>query len=177
MTLHGAKGLEFDTVFLPGWEEGVFPNQRAMDEQGTKGLEEERRLAYVGLTRARKRAIISHAANRRIYANWQASVPSRFLAELPEAEVAREGSAAMARDRRAMLPPSMFPVMARPRVTEVWAQTPRAARSAPIAVGARVFHEKFGYGTVTAAEEDRLEVAFDKAGDKRVLDRFVEPVG
>ena len=173
MTLHGAKGLEFDTVFLPGWEEGVFPNQRAMDEQGAKGLEEERRLAYVGLTRARRRAIISHAANRRIYANWQASVPSRFLDELPAAEVAREGSAALARDRRAMLPPTSFPVMARARVTEVWAQTARPARTTPIAVGARVFHDKFGHGTVTAADEDRLDVRFDKAGDKRVLDRFL----
>ena len=87
MTLHGAKGLEFDTVFLPGWEEGVFPNQRSMDEGGAKGLEEERRLAYVGLTRARQRAIVSHADNRRIYGNWQRSIPSRFLEELPEDEV------------------------------------------------------------------------------------------
>ena len=84
MTLHGAKGLEFDTVFLPGWEEGVFPNQRALDEGGNKSLEEERRLAYVGITRARKRAIISHAANRRIYADWQSSIPSRFIEELPD---------------------------------------------------------------------------------------------
>ena len=91
MTLHGAKGLEFDTVFLPGWEDGVFPNQRSMDESGNKGLEEERRLAYVGLTRARKRAIVSHAANRRIYANWQVSTPSRFLDELPEAHVEQTG--------------------------------------------------------------------------------------
>ena len=100
MTLHGAKGLEFDTVFLPGWEEGLFPNQRAMDESGAKGLEEERRLAYVGLTRARRRAIVSHAANRRIYANWQSSIPSRFIDELPEEHVERTGSAALARDAR-----------------------------------------------------------------------------
>ncbi len=101
MTLHGAKGLEFDTVFLPGWEEGVFPNQRSLDEGGLKSLEEERRLAYVGLTRARRRAIVSHAANRRIYANWQSSIPSRFIDELPEAEVTRSGSAALAREARA----------------------------------------------------------------------------
>ena len=101
MTMHAAKGLEFDTVFLPGWEEGMFPSQRSMDESGNKGLEEERRLAYVGLTRARKRAIVSYAANRRIYANWQSSIPSRFVDELPEAHVERAGSAALARDSAA----------------------------------------------------------------------------
>src|ERR1700735_2453938 len=100
MTLHAAKGLEFDTVFLPGWEEGLFPNQRALDEGGMKSLEEERRLAYVGLTRARQRAIVSHAANRRIYANWQTSIPSRFIDELPDADVERTGSAALARAAR-----------------------------------------------------------------------------
>ena len=101
MTLHGAKGLEFDTVFLPGWEDGVFPNQRSMDEGGNKGLEEERRLAYVGLTRARRRAIVSYASNRRIYGSWQTSMPSRFLEEIPEEQVTRTGSAAMERERRA----------------------------------------------------------------------------
>src|SRR5436853_6168821 len=83
MTLHAAKGLEFDTVFLPGWEEGLFPNQRALDDKGVAGLEEERRLAYVGLTRARKRAYVSFAANRRVFNQWQAAIPSRFLRELP----------------------------------------------------------------------------------------------
>ena len=188
MTLHGAKGLEFDTVFLPGWEEGVFPNPRALDETGGKGLEEERRLAYVGLTRARQRAIVSHAANRRIYANWQATYPSRFIDELPETEIARAGSAAIARDPgpgQGQWPgpgqgPGMFGagvplIAARPvRVPGAWEAAPRTARSDRIAVGARVFHEKFGYGIVTETEDDRLEVAFDKAGVKRVLDRFVE---
>jgi len=183
MTLHGAKGLEFDTVFLPGWEEGIFPNQRSMDESGDKGLEEERRLAYVGLTRARRRAIVSHAANRRIYANWQSSIPSRFLDELPEEQVERTGSGDYRREARIAAATAfsggasggMFPMVARrPKIVEAWEQPGRAARADQVKVGARVFHEKFGYGTVTAAEDDRLDVAFDKAGDKRVLDRFIE---
>ena len=178
MTLHGAKGLEFDTVFLPGWEEGIFPNQRSMDETGTKGLEEERRLAYVGLTRARRRAIVSHAQNRRIYANWQQSIPSRFLEELPAEYVEHTGSAAMTRDNRIAAATSFagqFPLVARrPKVTDVWEQPGRSARTDSIPVGTRVFHSKFGYGIVTTAEDDKLDVRFETSGDKRVLDRFVE---
>jgi len=178
MTLHGAKGLEFDTVFLPGWEEGLFPNQRALDEGGLKSLEEERRLAYVGLTRARRRAIVSHAANRRIYANWQTSIPSRFVDELPEEHVERAGSAALARDARiaaATTFSGQFPLVARrTRTIEAWEQPARPARAEAIPVGARVFHQKFGYGVVKAADEDKLDVDFDKAGEKRVLDRFLE---
>ena len=177
MTMHAAKGLEFDTVFLPGWEEGLFPSQRSMDENGNKGLEEERRLAYVGLTRARKRAVVSFAANRQIYGNWQNSIPSRFVEELPDAFVERAGSAALARDARAMAP-SMFlngPLIARkPRVAEPWEQAGRPARAEKIGVGQRVFHEKFGYGEVLAADDDKLDIAFEKAGQKRVMDRFVE---
>jgi DNA helicase-2/ATP-dependent DNA helicase PcrA len=177
MTLHAAKGLEFDTVFLPGWEEGLFPSQRTMDESGLKGLEEERRLAYVGLTRARRRAIISHAANRRIYANWTSSIPSRFIDELPEDAVERSGSAALERDQRLAAPvfSAAFPLTARrPKTIEAWEQPARPARAERIPVGTRVFHQKFGYGTVTAADDDKLDIAFEKAGDKRVLDRFVE---
>ena len=182
MTLHGAKGLEFDNVFLPGWEEGLFPSQRSLDEGGNAALEEERRLAYVGITRARRRAMISHAANRRIYANWQSSVPSRFVDELPEEEVERVGSAAIARETRLMAPnfsgsvfSGQFPlVAARPRTVEAWEVGERAKRPDPIEVGARVFHQKFGYGRVVAVDEDRLEIEFEKAGAKRVKDSFVE---
>ena len=180
MTLHAAKGLEFDTVFLPGWEEGLFPSQRTLDEGGLKGLEEERRLAYVGLTRARKLAIVSYAANRRIYANWQSSIPSRFVDELPEAHVERAGSAAMQREARLLAAPSVFtggPLMARrqeARMVEAWEQPARPPRADAIAVGSRVFHQKFGYGEVLAVDDDRLEIVFEKAGQKRLLDRFVE---
>jgi DNA helicase-2/ATP-dependent DNA helicase PcrA len=178
MTLHGAKGLEFDTVFLPGWEEGLFPSQRSMDEGGEKALEEERRLAYVGITRARKRAVISHAANRRIYGNWTSAIPSRFLDELPEEMVTREGGAARARHDG----PSVFGggglLARRPtRVIEAgaWEVKERPAQNASFRRGDRVFHDKFGYGTITAVDEDRCEVAFEKSDTKRLLDRFLKP--
>ena len=177
MTLHAAKGLEFDLVFLPGWEEGLFPHQRALDEGGTKALEEERRLAYVGITRARTMAVISHAANRRVYGNWSAAIPSRFLDELPDDQVSREGNI---RPRMADVP-SVFAgggpfTSQRPRVIEAgaWEVKERPVRADAIAKGSRVFHQKFGYGRVLSVEDDRLEVAFEKAGTKRVLDRFVE---
>ncbi len=178
MTLHAAKGLEFDTVFLPGWEEGLFPSQRSMDESGLKGLEEERRLAYVGITRARQRAIISHADNRLLYGNWQSSIPSRFLDELPDDVVTRSGSAQLQRDRMISAPifSSAFPIVARkPKTIEAWEQPARPPAQSSFAIGARVFHQKFGPGTVIAVDDDKLDIDFDKAGAKKVLDRFVEP--
>ena len=117
---------------------------------------------------------------RRVYANWQDSIPSRFLDELPDADVERVGPAAMARQARlagVASFPGQFPMLARrPRVTDVWEQPARPARNDAVPVGARVFHQKFGYGTVKAAADDRLDIAFDRAGEKRVLDRFVELV-
>jgi len=174
MTLHAAKGLEFDMVFLPGWEEGLFPHQRALDDAGGKGLEEERRLAYVGITRARKHAIISHAANRQIYGSWTSSIPSRFLDELPVEFVTREGSAGAARAAPAF--GGAFPISTRPKVidTGAWEVQARPAKPGGFALGGRVFHQKFGYGRIIGVEGEKLEISFEKAGLKKVLDRFVE---
>ena len=165
MTLHAAKGLEFDIVFLPGWEEGLFPSQRSMDESGNKGLEEERRLAYVGITRARRHAMISYAATRRLYGTMQDSAPSRFLDELPEEAIERIGMARVAAPWREDF---------------AWGRTPVAAAVARVAVaskfktGMRVFHAKFGMGTILSVAQDKLEIDFDNADVKRLLDRYVE---
>jgi DNA helicase-2/ATP-dependent DNA helicase PcrA len=180
MTLHGAKGLEFDTVFLPGWEEGLFPHQRALDEDGDKGLEEERRLAYVGLTRARHRALITFAASRRIYNQWQSALPSRFVDELPAEYVdhATEpglygGPAAgeeRLRHRRRRAVPHAVPL-----ADAAWQSAPSGGGSG-LAAGQRVFHQKFGYGRVVAIDGDKAEIAFEKAGHKLVMTSFVAAV-
>ena len=205
MTMHAAKGLEFDHVFLPGWEEGVFPSQRSLDEGGLASLEEERRLAYVAITRARRRCTILHAANRRIYGQWTSSIPSRFVAELPDEHVTVEttmtGGASLWRaswsenDDPFADAVRQQPARARTRgpgwqraVATGYDPAPRRlaepGRSAAsfaakprgdIAVGARVFHEKFGYGTVTGQEGNRLEIEFETSGVKRVIDSFVKP--
>ncbi len=175
MTLHGAKGLEFDTVFLPGWEEGLFPHQLALDESGAEGLEEERRLAYVGLTRARKRAHILSAANRHVHNQWVSALPSRFIDELPE-----DHSEARNRDGfpESQPTPSGFPRRRAPKAArgadaEVWQQN--TPEEGSLTVGTRIFHQKFGYGRIRAVEGSKLSIAFEKAGEKKVIDRFVQP--
>ncbi|ARC89418.1 ATP-dependent helicase [Rhodovulum sp. MB263] len=200
MTLHAAKGLEFPVVFLPGWEDGLFPSQRAMDETGLKGLEEERRLGYVGLTRAEELCTVSFAANRRVYGKWQSQLPSRFIDELPAAHVevltppglygGGYGAAAPqvavsdieARASRADVYNSPGWQRLQSRTAGRSGSTPsHGARGITIdaealpafELGARVFHQKFGYGTVTGIEGDKLDIAFDKAGAKKVVARFV----
>jgi DNA helicase II / ATP-dependent DNA helicase PcrA len=193
-TLHAAKGLEWPLVFLPGWEEQVFPSQRSIDETGEKGLEEERRLAYVGITRARESARISFAANRQIYGRWQTVLPSRFIDELPAANVdaisetgyhVQPGVRDMAVEpfssgyqspgwRRAQ---ERGAFTSKPPLLEGEARL--VAKSGPgdaaYGVGDRIFHQKFGYGRVRQVEGNKLTVEFDKAGEKRVIDSFVVP--
>ncbi len=200
MTIHAAKGLEFDTVFLAGWEEGLFPSQREIDEGGTRSLEEERRLAYVAITRARRKAIILHAANRRIYGQWTSSLPSRFVGELPPEHIDSETSmtggeslwranwsehadpfANVARGtgrgpgwQRAAAGQNGLPV--RPaRIVESRAPSVGLGQKGrdDLGVGDRVFHQKFGYGTIAAIEGNKLEIDFEQAGRKRVMDSFV----
>jgi len=196
MTLHSAKGLEFDTVFLPGWEDGLFPHQRAMDESGAAGLEEERRLAYVGITRARRKVFISCAANRRVHNMWQSSLPSRFIEELPAAHVERQsepglhtGYAAAAEETASPFGyaaggprfAAMQAAMRQGRRSagpviegEAWEIEARPSRDRGLSVGERVFHQKFGYGRITRVSDNKLEIEFEKAGRKTVIDTFVE---
>ena len=203
MTLHGAKGLEFPAVFLPGWEDGLFPSQRSMDESGLKGLEEERRLAYVGITRAEELCTISFAANRMVFGQWQNALPSRFIDELPEDHVdvltppglygGSYGAAGMGmgggsgrsdleqrvQDANVYNSPGWKRLQARKdqrpmgQPSEAKNITIDMTAVSSFSIGERVFHQKFGYGAVIGIEGDKLEIEFEKAGIKKVVSRFV----
>jgi len=196
MTLHAAKGLEFPVVFLPGWEDGLFPSQRSMDESGLKGLEEERRLAYVGITRAERICTISFAGNRRVFGQWQSSMPSRFIDELPDdhVEVLTPPGLYGGGYGAAAAPSALHEAVAnadgynspgwrrmQERAGQRGLSQAKEARHMTIDatavpaydLGVRVFHQKFGYGAVIGTEGDKLEIAFDKAGVKKVVAKFV----
>ena len=199
MTLHAAKGLEFPVVFLPGWEDGLFPSQRSMDESGLKGLEEERRLAYVGITRAEELCTISFAGNRRVFGQWQSQLPSRFIDELSEEDVevltppglygggfgAASGGSVQSGMEKRMTEANVYnsPGWKRmqARASDRPVSQPRESRGSVIdmtaasshTVGERVFHQKFGYGEIIGVEGDKLEISFDKAGVKKVVAKFV----
>ena len=223
MTLHSAKGLEFDNVFLPGWEEGLFPSQRTLDEQGRAGLEEERRLAHVGLTRARRRAKIFFATNRRIHGTWSTTIPSRFLDELPAQSVeiteSKGGSgwggsggygpsrfdnvesfgssyttpgwqrAQANRNRnrggqarggfnedQSSFSPGGFSRNKRGPMVIEGELVAKSTSTSEFSLDDRVFHQKFGYGHVVKIDGNKLTIAFEKAGEKKVVDSFVERV-
>jgi DNA helicase-2/ATP-dependent DNA helicase PcrA len=193
MTLHAAKGLEFPAVFLPGWEDGLFPSQRSMDEAGQKGVEEERRLAYVGITRAEAFCTISFATNRRVYGQWQSSMPSRFIDELPPKHVEvltppglHGGSgvgvlsdlADKASHADAYNSPGWRRMQARTSKTSTTKSKIRpliiGAQTVPdFAIGDRVFHPKYAQGTVIGVEGDKLSIVFDGGGAKKILASFV----
>ena len=201
MTLHAAKGLEFPVVFLPGWEEEIFPSKRSLDENGNAALEEERRLAYVGITRAEESCRISFAANRQIYGRWQTAIPSRFIDELPEehvdvvSEPGLYGNAASSMASHSRFEGGLADQgdyyenpgwrrarAARERSTgdapliegRAKSVSVNAASNSKFSKGQRVFHQKFGYGKISAVEGQKLTVDFEHSGAKKVIDTFVE---
>lgn len=198
MTLHGSKGLEFKHIYLPGWEDGLFPSQRSMDESGKFGLEEERRLAYVGITRAEELCTISFVANRRIFGQWQSALPSRFIDELPEEHIeiltppglygGSFGAAAPNvssfseindKENDTYNSPGWRRMKERSRFKETFVDNTKdlgilESEAVDISdLNGRIFHQKFGYGKITSKDGDKLTILFEKAGEKKVLAKYI----
>lgn len=190
MTLHSAKGLEYDTVFLPGWEEGLFPHQRSLDEGGTAALEEERRLAYVAITRAKRKLFILTAFNRRVYGQWQTNMPSRFLNELPTSCLQIINNAnrfysggyqnfssyRRPADHNAYKPAKKVYSQAAVQEHEYSYEPAEDYIPKQKVKGTRVFHESFGYGTLMSLDGDKGEVFFDHVGRKKIMINFLRRV-
>lgn len=175
MTLHAAKGLEFNHVFLPGWEEGLFPSQRSMDDNGIQGLEEERRLAYVGITRAKRQAYISYALRRQLYGEYSDTAPSRFISELPNDHVVNHHQNLY--NRWTQQQPSYFGANNnrwQKRVTENPNYGTVTDKPRKFSIGQRVFHDKFGYGKIIGIMDDKCDIVFEKSGPKKVLENFLK---
>jgi DNA helicase-2/ATP-dependent DNA helicase PcrA len=192
MTLHGSKGLEFDTVFLPGWEEELFPSKKSLEELGNQGLEEERRLAYVGITRAKKRAHIFYAASRYMFGNYMSPIPSRFIAELPDEHVEKHGQQGLSSldhgtfGRSFDAAPNLGFNFGEGREnyqldrSKAKKRPTSSARKAPVtkssfSIGDRVFHDKFGYGKVTSIDGNKLVIDFEMGSVRKVMDSFINP--
>ena len=198
MTLHGSKGLEFKHIYLPGWEDGLFPSQRSMDESGKFGLEEERRLAYVGITRAEELCTISFVANRRIFGQWQSALPSRFIDELPDEHIeiltppglygGSFGAAAPNvssfseindKENDTYNSPGWRRMKERSRFKETFVDNTKdlgilESEAVDISdLNGRIFHQKFGYGKITSKDGDKLTILFEKAGEKKVLAKYI----
>ena len=187
ITLHSAKGLEFDVVFLPGWEEGLFPHQRSLDENGSQALEEERRLAYVAITRAKKQLYILTALNRRVYGQWQNNIPSRFINELPPQNIEICNNATKFygnynnggynnyyRNSAGSYNQGDYNGYSRNRNS---GSSHHGFASASALMGEKVYHQTFGYGKVVGVEGDKLDVWFDNYGNKKLLKDYVTKVG
>ncbi len=187
MTLHGSKGLEFDTVFLPGWEEELFPSRKSIEEQGERGLEEERRLAYVGITRAKKNAHIFYAATRYMFGNYMSPIPSRFIEELPKEHIEKLGQQGLH-----SLDPGGYNTASslgfnfgegrenyqldRSKAKKKTSGMPvkKTILQSDYSVGDRVFHDKFGYGTVTTIDGNKLMIDFEMGSSRKVMDSFIK---
>lgn len=192
MTLHSAKGLEFDCVFMPGLEEGIFPNQRSLDEKGNSGLEEERRLAHVGMTRAKKYLYIIHSQNRRVYGNWMQSIPSRFISEISREFIddastlsgttintygnGIQNTSAFDYQKKKLSAIDRLKAAGHFNNNIEAIEEISDYNNVSVLQNQRVFHTKFGYGIVIDNENDRVEVDFDKAGKKIVLSSYLEVV-